>query len=316
MAFAFFKRIRKAFKKRLPYILVIIQPHPELSEALCGHQATPLSYDIVTLESTQIHTDEPDESVRSVSDQSPGPYRSVCSPYIASIVTLSPPQREFCTCSQNRQHEIGCTMGIRREGNGPTFYCMVEGEDVKIHPPPFEILRQLKKEQTMADALDLEYKLKTGVIQWQEVAEMSMAESGIMSESEWGTVETDTPSAEWEHGYGGRLCDSGWPNSQRSSEQHNYHEDAFEGGHRNLAIPSQLSSSSLVQSPSMLPRNNHLDGIDFDLLDLAMDSLDRLQEVLDEALEEGEAKDGYADVVEAEGSGWPTVARKRIQDVE
>ncbi|KZT07873.1 uncharacterized protein LAESUDRAFT_758015 [Laetiporus sulphureus 93-53] len=137
-------------------------------------------------------------------------------------------------------------------------------------------------------------------------------------------VDTDTPFAEWEHGYGGRLCDSDWPNSQwastsqvaslsspeylmrahnrRSSEQHSYHEDAFEGRHRNLALPSQLSSSSLIQSPSMPPRNNHQDGIDFDLLDLAMESLVRLQEILDEA-SEGEAKDVYADLVEAEGSG-------------
>ncbi|KZT04388.1 uncharacterized protein LAESUDRAFT_761216 [Laetiporus sulphureus 93-53] len=268
MVFGFLKKIKKAFKKKLPYILVIVQPHPELSEAICGHQATPFHYDIVTLENTQINTDESDD--------------------------------------------------------GPSFYCMIGGEDVKIHLPPFEILRQLEKEQTLVDAVILDYKMRTGMVQQEDIDEMSEAEPGIISDSEWGTIDTDTPSAEWEHGYGGYLCDSGWPNSQwestsrvasssssefpmrtmngRNSEQHDCHEDVLEGGRRNLAIASQLSSSSLVQVPTMLSRNNEPDRIDFELLELAMESLVRLQELLDEA-SEGEMKDIYADVLGAEGNG-------------
>lgn len=69
MAFGskFLKRARNALLKKLPYILLIIQPHPGLSEAACGHRATPFAYNTFTLKSTQINTDGLNDKIQSVS---------------------------------------------------------------------------------------------------------------------------------------------------------------------------------------------------------------------------------------------------------
>ncbi|KZT04214.1 uncharacterized protein LAESUDRAFT_761335 [Laetiporus sulphureus 93-53] len=281
MTFGFLKRARNAITKRLPYI-IIVKPRSKLSEALRGHQATPFIYRTVTLQSTKVKTSGTDDhSLSSVtnSDESGG-------------------------------DDADWQYILPHKDNRASLHCTVHEELFRMALAPVDLMRRLQREQEITETFNLYENNDDGMSWMEEDARAQNAAIEFVS-SRVGIDSYDPWSAEWQREYREGMHNSGRGNFPRDSGSwfslsssssgfsmrrgiNQQFDNRGEAGYPNLAIPSGQSLTSLLQGPTVA--HAMLDGMDFEALEEAMESLVRLEDIQDR-IAERDIKDARGDIL-------------------